>query len=442
TITPGGPTTFCTGGSVTLTSSSATGNQWLLAGNPIAGATNSTYVATGAGSYTLTVTTGGCTSAASAATVITVNPIPATPTITAGGPTTFCTGGSVTLTSSSATGNQWLLAGSPIAGATNTTYVATGAGSYTLTVTTGGCTSAASAATVVTVNPIPATPTITAGGPTTFCTGGSVTLTSSSATGNQWLLAGSPIAGATNNTYVATGAGSYTLTVTTGGCTSAASAATVVTVNPIPATPTITAPSTAGAGATNLIASVPSNAGATYAWTIGNGTITAGQGTSQITFTAGAVGTLTLAVIETSASGCASARGTKKIVIAGTLYYTAVPCRLLDTRDPSGPLGGPAIGSNLSRVFVTAGVCSIPTTARALSVNVTVVNTGAAGYLKLYRGDGAVPADATVISYGAGITRANNGLVQISSDGTGTLGIFNGTAVATNVIVDVTGWFE
>src|SRR5205085_7126992 len=161
-----------------------------LNGNPIGGATNNTYVATATGNYTVTVTTSGCTSAASSATAVTVNPIPATPTITPGSSTTFCTGGNVTLTSSSATGNQWLLNGNPIGGATSNTYVASATGNYTVTVTTSGCTSAASAATSVTVNPIPATPTITPGGAKTFCAGGNVTLTSSSATGNEWLLNG------------------------------------------------------------------------------------------------------------------------------------------------------------------------------------------------------------------------------------------------------------
>src|SRR6202521_3359997 len=89
TITPGGPTTFCAGGSVTLTSSSASGNQWYLNGNPIGGATNQTYIATASGNYSLEVTGSGCTSAPSTATTVMVNPIPATPTITPGGPTTF-----------------------------------------------------------------------------------------------------------------------------------------------------------------------------------------------------------------------------------------------------------------------------------------------------------------------------------------------------------------
>src|SRR5213075_1657588 len=110
-------------------------------------------------------------------------------------------------------------------GATSNTYSATATGNYTVVVTTSGCASAASAATSVTVNPIPATPTITPGGPTTFCAGGSVLLTSSSASGNQWSLNGNPIGGATSNTYVASAAGDYTVVVTASGCSSAASAA-------------------------------------------------------------------------------------------------------------------------------------------------------------------------------------------------------------------------
>jgi uncharacterized repeat protein (TIGR01451 family) len=240
TITPGGATTFCAGGSVTLSSSSAVGNQWYLNGNPIGGATNQTYVATASGAYTVVVTIAALSSAPSAATTVTVNPIPATPTITPGGPTTFAAGGSVSLTSSSASGNQWYLNGNPIGGANAQSYAATASGDYSVIVTNSGCASAASAPTTVTVVPIPATPTISAGGATTFCEGGSVTLTSSSATGNQWYLNGNPIGAATNQSYSATASGDYTVIVSNGPASSAPSAATTVTVNPIPATPTIT----------------------------------------------------------------------------------------------------------------------------------------------------------------------------------------------------------
>jgi hypothetical protein len=229
TITPGGPTTFCTGGSVTLTSSLATGNQWYLNGNPIGGATSQTYIATASGDYTVVVS-----GVSSATTTVTVNPIPSTPTITPGGPTTFCAGSSVALTSSSASGNQWYLNGNPIGGATNQVYSATASGNYSVTTTASGCTSAPSAATTVTVNPIPATPTITPAGPTILCNSGSVMLTSSSASGNQWYLNGNPIGGATSQTYSATAAGNYTVLVTASGCTSNSSAPTTVNPNTPP----------------------------------------------------------------------------------------------------------------------------------------------------------------------------------------------------------------
>ena len=65
-----------------------------------------------------------------------------------------------------------------------------------------------------------ATPTITAGGPTTFCAGGSVTLTSSAGTTYLWSN------GATTQSINVTSSGSYTVRVTNAsGCQSAASVA-------------------------------------------------------------------------------------------------------------------------------------------------------------------------------------------------------------------------
>ena len=166
----------------------------------------------------------GCQSLASVPTTVTVNALPATPTITAGGPTTFCAGGSVTLTSSAGTSYLWSN------GATTASINVTTAGSYTVKVTNAsGCQSAASVATIVTVNALPATPTITAGGPITFCAGGSVTLTSSAGTSYLWSN------GATTPGINVTTPGSYTVQVTNAsGCQSAASAATTVNVNALP----------------------------------------------------------------------------------------------------------------------------------------------------------------------------------------------------------------
>ncbi len=55
-----------------------------------------------------------------------------------------------------------------------------------------------------------------------------------------------------------------------------------------------------------FVASVPGKADDGYAWTLGGGTIDAGQGTNAISFTSGSSGTLmNLSVVETNASGCA-----------------------------------------------------------------------------------------------------------------------------------------
>jgi Carboxypeptidase regulatory-like domain/Putative Ig domain/FG-GAP-like repeat/Ig-like domain CHU_C associated len=323
TITAGGPTTFCDGGSVTLTSSSATGNQWFLGGNPIGGETNQMYVATASGDYTVTVTTLSCTTAASAPTTVTVNPIPPTPTITPGGPTTFCDGGSVTLTSSSVSGNQWYQGGTAITGATNQTYIATTSGDYTVKVTSVGCTSAPSAVTTVTVNPIPATPTITPGGPTTFCEGGSVTLTSSSASGNQWYLNGNPIGGATNQMYSATASGNYTVVVTSLGCSSASSAATSVTVNPIPATPTITpgGPTTFCAGGS---VTLTSSSATGNQWYLDSNTIAGATDTHYIATLSGNY------TVKVTSIGCTSAPSSAVGVIVNPIPATP-------TITPGGP---------------------------------------------------------------------------------------------------------
>ncbi len=118
--------------------------------------------------------------------------------------------------------------GSPYIWSGTTTYTHPAAGTYdVLLATRGGFWSSCFDYTThaITVNPAPAAPTVTPGGPTTFCPGGSVTLTSSAASGNTWSN------GATSQSITVSTAGSYTVTTTAAGCTSAASVAQTVTVS-------------------------------------------------------------------------------------------------------------------------------------------------------------------------------------------------------------------
>jgi hypothetical protein len=121
-------------------------------------------------------------------------------------------------------------------------------------------------------------------------------------------------------------------------------------------------------------------------------------------------------------------------------YHTVTPCRLLDTRNPAGAWGGPALLPG-QRVFQAAGQCGIPANAKALAINLTVVNPPVGGFLTLFPGD-APPPNASSLNFKPGLTRANNAVVMLASSGSGTFGIFNAAGAPVHVAVDVSGYFQ
>ncbi len=250
-ITAGGPTSFCSGGSVTLNAPAGLSYIWSN------GSTNQSITVSSAGSYTLQTISGTCTSAVSQATQVTVNQAPQTPNITAGGPTSFCSGGSVSLIAPAGLNYLWSN------GSTNQSITVNSTGSYSVQTISGTCTSAVSQATQVTVNQVPQTPSITAGGLTSFCTGGSVTLNAPAGLSYIWSN------GSTNQSITVNSTGSYSVQTISGTCTSAVSQATQVTVNQAPQTPNITA-----GGPTSFCSggSVTLNApaGLSYIWSNGS----------------------------------------------------------------------------------------------------------------------------------------------------------------------------
>jgi hypothetical protein len=118
-------------------------------------------------------------------------------------------------------------------------------------------------------------------------------------------------------------------------------------------------------------------------------------------------------------------------------YYTLTPCRLVDTRTAQAP----ALASNERRVFTVAGgTCGVPATATAVAVNVTVAGASAPGHIRLAPGNGLTESSA--INFIAGVTRANNGVVMLATDGTGGVSVTNRSAGAVHFILDVAGYFE
>jgi hypothetical protein len=118
-------------------------------------------------------------------------------------------------------------------------------------------------------------------------------------------------------------------------------------------------------------------------------------------------------------------------------FHTLVPCRLADTRTP---VNGPAIVSGSTRTFVVAGLCGVPSTASAVSVNVTVTAPSTTGHLRLFPTGLALPPIST-INFSSNQTRANNAVVVLGS--AGCVSAFDGQAAGNvHMILDVNGYFE
>ena len=127
---------------------------------------------------------------------------------------------------------QWYFNGSLIPGATSFEYDATFAGEYYVVIDNGdGCSATSETVEITSSGPAAL---VTLDGPANICNSGSVTMTTITGAGYlyQWYKDGSPIAGATTNTYTTSELGAYFVNINVDGCTS-----TPVTINVINETP-------------------------------------------------------------------------------------------------------------------------------------------------------------------------------------------------------------
>ncbi len=121
--------------------------------------------------------------------------------------------------------------------------------------------------------------------------------------------------------------------------------------------------------------------------------------------------------------------------------YSVTPCRIVDTRNPAGTWGGPALAqSPAERTFPLASKCGVPASATAVVANLTVTQGAAAGSLSAFPGNGAAGNTATLV-FRAGQTRANNAILKVSADGQASVTVRNGAAGTVHFILDVSGYF-
>ncbi len=264
-ITPSGTTNLCAGDSVTLTSN--IGNAYLWS----TGDTTRSITVLTAGNYIVTVDNGGNCIAISSPVQVTVTGL--TVNITTSGPTTFCQGGTVTLTADPAPNYLWSN------GAVTQSISAIASGSYTVTVSSAGCSSTTTQTVTVNSNPVP----VITGNPA-GCAGLADTLYAPPGF-ISYLWSG----GQTSIINIVNTSGTYTTTVTdNNGCTGSAS----IVVNMLPFTPPIIAAPTSFCAGTQ--AQLDAGAGySNYVWSNG----ASGQ---QINTSSGGPFTVTV----TAANGC------------------------------------------------------------------------------------------------------------------------------------------
>jgi hypothetical protein len=92
------------------------------------------------------------------------------------------------------------------------------------------------------------------------------------------------------------------------------------------------------------------------------------------------------------------------------------------------------------RTFTAAGRCGVPTTAWAISLNVTVTQPTVNGNVRLYSA-GTPVSLASTVNYSAGQTRGNNVIVPL--DSVGALAAYCTQASGTaHLVLDVNGYFQ
>ncbi len=118
-------------------------------------------------------------------------------------------------------------------------------------------------------------------------------------------------------------------------------------------------------------------------------------------------------------------------------FYPVTPCRVADTRGAVGDFGGPTMEAQTTRAFaIPASACSIPATATAYSLNVTVVPSGVLPFLTTWPTGSAQPGVSTLNSFDGAVV-ANAAIVPAGTGGA--INVYVNSR--TDVILDINGYF-
>ncbi len=400
-----GNTSICAGNTTTLSVQNPVVNTTYLWSN---GSLGNSILVNSSGSYSVRAISNGCTSAVSQVSNVSLTPLPQAPGIA--GNLSFCAGGNTTLSISNPQANTTYLWSN---GSNSNSILVNAAGSYSVQAISNGCTSAVSQVTV-SLNPLPQAPGIA--GNLSFCVGGNTTLSIPNPQTNTTYLWSN---GTNSNSILVNAAGSFSVQAISNGCTSTVSTPSVVSVNPLPATPEISV-----SGNNTCLVSLSATGGASYLWYLENVLQTVSSATLQATASGG------YTVKSISEFGCTSAVSLPALVTV------------------SGPMPAPTITRSGSNVLCQGD--SVILSASGPSGAVFTWSNGAVGENLVVKTDGTFTATyvhmgcSSLISNSisvfvnplpiAYITQFGNDLLVGAIPGASYQWLLNGTEVATTTI--------
>lgn len=193
--------------------------------------------------------------------------------------------------------------------------------------------------------------------------------------------------------------------------------------------------------------SASTGASLTYSWSFGDSSSN-GSGITTSHFYPNVSGTnpYTVTLTVTDSQSRQSSKS-KTVQVTGDThspalnYFTVAPCRVLDTRNTW------VLANAQSRVVSITGLCGIPSTAKAVSFNATVISPTGSGKIRLYPGDVSTPTLwASSINFAPATSpRANSTVIPLATNGAGTLGIYpevSGSPGEVHLVLDVQGYFS
>jgi hypothetical protein len=127
-------------------------------------------------------------------------------------------------------------------------------------------------------------------------------------------------------------------------------------------------------------------------------------------------------------------------------FFPLTPCRVVDTRNPPGPQGGPKLAANADRSFPVLGLCGLPATAGAVVFNVTTTASTDFGDIRIWPFGAPMPNASVVNFLGDNVAVANGALVPVTGGGTNHVTVHVDMPPASpgqvHLILDVTGYFQ